>query len=92
MSGKYKIIEGKIYEEVATANLEQLRIKAEQILHTIMPIQADIERLKAEIRAKENEIKVKEGKIQQYIEALKHDAELLKLAYPEKAKQLGFLT
>jgi peptidoglycan hydrolase CwlO-like protein len=94
---KYKIVEGKIYKEISTNDLEQVRLKVEQVINCVTPLQNEIKVVEAEIASLENAIKAKRDKIaerqkriDEYINAV--DVELIKAAFPEQAKRLGFLT
>lgn len=93
---KYKIVEGKIYKEISTNDLEQVRLKLEQVINCVTPLQAEIKIIEAEIASMENSVRAKKDKvaerqkrIDEYINAV--DVELVKAAFPEQAKKLGFL-
>mgnify|MGYP001184557579 CR=1 FL=1 len=93
---RYEIIDGKVFKEVGTNDLEQVRLKLEQVANCVTPLQAEIKVIEAEIASMENIIKAKRDKIaerqkriDEYINAV--DVELVKAAFPEQAKKLGFL-
>lgn len=80
----YKVIEGKVYKEVAVSDLDQLKNKVEQVYQTVLPKMRRVEQLKIEL-------KTEEAQIAQFLKALERDIELVKVVCPDRAKELGFL-
>lgn len=85
----YKFIDGKIYREVGTNDLEQVRLKITQVVNAVTPLQEEVRAKEAEINRLENDIAIKKKTIEQYVNAIA-DIELIKTAFPEQAKKLGF--
>lgn len=86
----YKIVDGKIYKEIGTNDLEQVRLKVEQVVNVITPLKAEITAYEAEKTRIDKEIAIREKNIDEYRQKLIADVELVKTAFPEQSQKLGF--